>query len=211
MKNIKQKLANKTRRVFIGSIMQKSSNYLPLTNREKAMSKWFVKFQLIMVFVIVSWISPLQAIHEHLTDYNNMKQQISHTQQIINPVYAQEVETTVQEQPEQHIIISQDIREVSAYNAGDPNQTDDTPCISANNENICVALEQGFNRCAANFVEFGTELLIEAPNSDWSFQCLVVDRMNKRYQNRVDIAMTKNEKQRALNFGVQNLIVSIIE
>ena len=32
---------------------------------------------------------------------------------------------------------SETIRVVTAYNVGDPRQTDDTPCISANGENIC--------------------------------------------------------------------------
>src|SRR5210317_1340752 len=46
---------------------------------------------------------------------------------------------------------SETIRVVTAYNVGDPRQTDDTPCISANGENICRALANGEMRCAANF------------------------------------------------------------
>lgn len=105
----------------------------------------------------------------------------------------------------------QTIREVSAYNTGDVNQGSGDPCISADGENICLALENGYSRCAANFVPFGTELLIENFDRSWRFQCVVVDRMNKRYYNRVDIAMKKEERSRAIKFGVQKLNVSVME
>lgn len=98
------------------------------------------------------------------------------------------------------------IREVTAYNAGDPHQTDSSPCISANGENVCIALEEGYKRCAANFVPFGTILRI-AHYGD----CMVTDRMNSRFSNRVDIAMKVYEKERALKFGKQNLEVEIIK
>ena len=88
-------------------------------------------------------------------------------------------------------IKSQTIREVSAYNTGDINQGSGDACISADGENICQALDNGYSRCAANFAPFGTELLLASLDKSWRFQCVVVDRMNKRYRNRVDIAMKK--------------------
>lgn len=96
------------------------------------------------------------------------------------------------------------IRGVTAYNAGDPKQTDDFPCIDASLDNICEALERGEKRCAANFVKLGTVLQIQNYGD-----CVVTDRMNKRFQHQVDIAMKLNEKQRALNFGSQSLLVKI--
>lgn len=96
------------------------------------------------------------------------------------------------------------IREVTMYNAGDPRQTDDSPCISANGENICNAIALGYKRCAANFVPLGTDLIIENYG-----ECKVTDRMNRRYQNRVDIAVGADEYQRAVNFGLQKLLVTI--
>ena len=101
--------------------------------------------------------------------------------------------------------VDEHIREVTAYNVGDPKQNYGNPCISANGENICAALNKGLRRCAANFVPFGTKLSIER----FGF-CTVTDRMNKRYKNRVDIAMKPNEKQRALRFGLKRLKVKII-
>jgi 3D (Asp-Asp-Asp) domain-containing protein len=105
-----------------------------------------------------------------------------------------------------YIVRSETIRIVTAYNAGDPRQTDDTPCISANGENICKALEKGKKRCAANFVPLGSRLYVEKIGV-----CLVTDRTNKRYRNRVDIAMQKDEYHKARRFGRQKLMVKIID
>ena len=105
-----------------------------------------------------------------------------------------------------HTIVSQTYRIVTAYNAGDPNQTDDTPCIDASNTNICQALDQGELRCAANFVKLGTKIHIDKIGT-----CLVTDRTNRRYKNRVDIAMKKDEKKKALRFGRQKLLVKILK
>ncbi len=102
-------------------------------------------------------------------------------------------------------IKSQTVRIVTAYNAGDETQTDSTPCIAANNEDICKALERDEKICAANFVPLGTHLWIETLGF-----FTVVDRMNKRYPNNVDIAMVKHEKKKALIFGRQKLNVMIL-
>ena len=101
---------------------------------------------------------------------------------------------------------SASIREVTAYNVGDPKQNHGNPCISANGENICAALNLGLKRCAANFVPFGTQLYI-----DHYGVCTVTDRMNRRYRNRVDIAMKVNEKDKALQFGLKKLKVTILK
>jgi 3D (Asp-Asp-Asp) domain-containing protein len=103
-----------------------------------------------------------------------------------------------------HVKHNETIREVTAYNVGDPAQNSGNACISANGENICVALERGYKRCAANFVPFGTMLHI-----DTFGYCKVTDRMNRRYRNRVDIAMKVQEKSKAITFGLQKLRVKI--
>lgn len=105
-----------------------------------------------------------------------------------------------------YVVRSETIRVVTAYNAGDPGQTDDTPCISASGENICKALATGKKRCAANFVPLGSRLHVDKIGV-----CLVTDRTNRRYRNRVDIAMQKNEYDKALRFGRQKLTVKILD
>ena len=104
------------------------------------------------------------------------------------------------------VIKNQTIRYVTAYNVGDSRQTDDTPCIGAANTNICEALDRGENHCAANFVKLGTKLHVDKIGV-----CTVTDRMNKRYKNRVDIAMPKHKYKEALTFGRQKLMVSILK
>ena len=107
-------------------------------------------------------------------------------------------------------VSSETIRTVTAYNVGDPNQTDDSPCIGAYSKvNLCEEVAKGKNVCAANFVPLGTELLIEAENG-WNFHCIVWDRMNERFGERVDIAMNLWEKDRALRFN-QKLKVKILK
>lgn len=98
------------------------------------------------------------------------------------------------------------IREVSAYNAGDTAQNDDSPCISASNDDICKMLEQGKKICATNAYPLHTKLYIENYG-----ECEVLDKMNRRYSQRIDVAMKKDEKARALKFGVQNLKVTKIK
>ena len=107
---------------------------------------------------------------------------------------------------QKYTVKSETIRVVTAYNAGDPRQTDDTPCISANGENICHALAKGEKRCAANFVPLGSSLYVDKIGV-----CMVTDRTNKRYRNRVDIAMHKNEYHKARRFGRQKLHVKILD
>lgn len=119
-------------------------------------------------------------------------------------VKAQEKELKVIE------VVSETIREVTAYNVGDVYQTDSTPCIGAYSKvNLCEEVGRGVNVCAANFVPLGTKLLIEATNG-WSFECIVWDRMASKHGQRVDIAMNLWEKDRAIKFGLQRLNVRIL-
>lgn len=99
-----------------------------------------------------------------------------------------------------------EIREVTAYNAGDINQCSGDPCISASGENLCEVLEMGYNRCAANFVPLGTRLHIESLG-----EFVVSDRMHRRFSERVDIAMKLDEKERAKIFGVQRLRITVLD
>ena len=122
---------------------------------------------------------------------------------IISEISSEDLKEKVQTQTCE--IISETVRYVTAYNVNDPDQCFGDPCISANGENICNALDLGYNRCAANFVPLGTILFVENYG-----ECLVTDRMNSRYKNRVDIAMKKDEKEKALDFGIQKINVKIL-
>jgi len=94
------------------------------------------------------------------------------------------------------------VREVTAYNVGVREQTSNTPCIGAGGDNLCRLIERNVNVCAANFVALGTILRIEKFG-----ECVVLDRMHRRFAHRVDIAMRGHEIEEALEFGLQRRIV----
>jgi len=102
-------------------------------------------------------------------------------------------------------VISERARVVTAYNVGDPDQTWGDPCISASGENLCNELNSGKKRCAANFVPIGTQLYIENFGI-----CRVSDRMHRRFKNRVDIAMKRDELKKAKVFGKKRLRVKVL-
>ncbi len=84
-------------------------------------------------------------------------------------------------------------------------QTDSTPCLTANGFNLCENNEE--NVVAANFLPFGSKIRIPEYFGDRVF--VVQDRMNARYYYRVDVWMKTRES--ALNFGIRNLAVEVIE
>ncbi len=92
---------------------------------------------------------------------------------------------------------------VTAYNSVSW-QTDSTPCIGAAGTDICEALEQGSNTCAANFVPLGTVLQVDGLGV-----CVVRDRMNARYDYRVDWYMGLDIDS-AKVFGIQNKEISVL-
>ncbi len=96
------------------------------------------------------------------------------------------------------------IREVTAYNVGVRGQTSDDPCIGATGKNLCRLVARGLKVCAANFVDPETILHIEGYG-----ECIVLDRMNRRFAHRVDIAMGRAEIDRALEFGIQRRHVKV--
>jgi len=92
---------------------------------------------------------------------------------------------------------------ITAYNAV-PEQTDNTPCITADGTNVC--LESDINVIAANWLPFGARVRIPAAFGDTIFE--VHDRMNQRYTNRIDVLM--DSVPQAKQFGLQQLEVEIL-
>lgn len=86
----------------------------------------------------------------------------------------------------------------TANNVGVRGQTSDEPCIGAMGQNLCRLVARGLKVCAANFVDPESILNIEGYG-----ECVVLDRMNRRFAHRVEIAMRKNEVGRALEFGIR--------
>lgn len=96
------------------------------------------------------------------------------------------------------------VREITAYNVGVRKQTGDEPCIGATGIDLCRLIERGRSVCAANFVALGTILRIKGYG-----ECVVLDRMNRRYAHRVDVAMGEEEVEKAVEFGIQRRVVEV--
>lgn len=92
---------------------------------------------------------------------------------------------------------------ISAYNS-DASQTDDSPCVTANNFDVCAnGIE---DTIAANFLPFGAKVKIPALFGDRVF--IVRDRMNKRFANKVDVWMI--ERSDAIKFGVKIAKIEVL-
>ena len=96
------------------------------------------------------------------------------------------------------------VREVSAYNSV-PEQTDSTPCTSADGTDICQRHRMGECIVAANAYPLKTKLRIDTVGD-----CTVADRTHARYADRVDLFMDK-DIQGAIGFGVQKLVIIEID
>ena len=95
---------------------------------------------------------------------------------------------------------------VTAYTSY-ANQTDSTPCISADGSNICDRYAEGELICATNDHPLGTTLHVHGYGV-----CTVADRMNSRYTGtgRVDIYLGYDTPA-ALQWGVKQVIVKTIK
>lgn len=91
---------------------------------------------------------------------------------------------------------------VTAYNSL-PEQTDDTPCITANGFDLCKHNIE--NVIATNMLPFGTKVKFPEYDADRVFT--VQDRMNARYYQRADIWM--REKSDARAFGIKYLTMEV--
>lgn len=87
---------------------------------------------------------------------------------------------------------------VTAYSST-PDQTDDTPFITASGSTV------HYGTLAANFLPFGTK--VRFPDYDENKIYVVEDRMNQRYPRRTDIWMETRED--AKQFGIKTLKMEI--
>lgn len=94
-------------------------------------------------------------------------------------------------------------RTITAYTLR-PEETDSTPCETALGPrvNICEWAKRE-QLCAANDYPLKTRLLVG------DTECVVVDRLNPKYHDRVDLVMATVEEAR--QWGVKTLEVTIIK
>ena len=91
---------------------------------------------------------------------------------------------------------------LTAYSS-DPWQTDDTPCITASGLDVCDRDIE--NVVAANFLPLGTRVRIPELYGDRVFY--VEDRMNKRYDKKMDLWM--KEYDDAKQFGLKFATIEV--
>ena len=97
---------------------------------------------------------------------------------------------------------SKTIKVVMTAYSSTPDQTDDTPFITASGKHVADGM------LANNMLPFGTKVRIPKLYGDKIF--VIQDRMNKRMGNyRMDIWMP--DRQSALNFGVKTVEVEVLE
>ena len=89
---------------------------------------------------------------------------------------------------------------VTAYSST-PDQTDDSPFITANGTYVCDGI------IATNFLPFGTKVKFPEYSGDKVYT--VQDRMAKKNSHKIDIWMPS--RQLALNFGVKTLAYEVME
>ena len=80
-------------------------------------------------------------------------------------------------------------------------ETDDSPCISADNTNIC---EVDYCVVAHNYLPFDTKINLEGIG-----ECVVKDRMNSRYSHEHMDIYFGNDLEGAKQFGVKELKYTI--
>ncbi len=91
------------------------------------------------------------------------------------------------------------IRTVTAYSST-VDQCDDTPFITANGTHVRDGI------VAANWLRFGTRVRIPEMFGDKVF--VVTDRMNTRFDDRLDIWM--EERGDAVAFGLRHLTIEVL-
>jgi 3D (Asp-Asp-Asp) domain-containing protein len=88
---------------------------------------------------------------------------------------------------------------ITAYSST-KSQTDSTPFIAASGKRVYDGM------VAANFLPFGTKIKIPELFGDKIFT--VDDRMNQRYQNRIDIWYSSTAS--AIKFGIKQATIEIV-
>ena len=163
--------------------------------QQKSLYSWVLGIVAVqLVFPSGSAIAPARAA-ENDSQNNQLIQ-------LIAPIHAQEAEIKTEKQ-EYQVTKTYKIT-ITAYSST-ADQTDSTPCITANGYNLCEHNQE--NVIAANFLPFGTKVRIPEYFGDRIFT--VQDRMNARYYYRGDVWF--KTRQDAIKFGAPYTDIEVVE
>jgi len=177
-------------------------------NQNRLFSLKLVKkllISLIIIFIFEFFLFPAPVLASEYEDTSN----ISDNTLIDNNGYPEslEMDTIINNTLPQNSTwetVRAGFYEITAYTS-EVGQCDASPCITANGFNLC---QHGIeDSIAANFLRFGAKVRIPELYGDKVF--VVRDRMNSRYQDRVDIWM--KDKTQALKFGLKYARIEILE
>lgn len=169
---------------------------------------------MVLGVVVVQFLFPQASAAQTLAAAEQPVPSVMRQQQVIRPIDPETVQISLVRQETEEVfdesLPEADARQpsrvlyvtVTAYSST-PDQTDSTPCITANGYNVCEGGQE--NVVAANFLPFGTVVKMPEYFGDQTFT--VQDRMNKRYTERVDVWMKSREA--AKQFGVRTLKVEV--
>lgn len=101
----------------------------------------------------------------------------------VSPVFLSPTRT-----PQHEYVVDIGYRKVTAYTST-PEQTDNSPCIASSGD-ICERYRKGELVCATNEFPMGTILHLKGT----AYKCVVSDRMNARYKNRIDLYLGYDEQ-----------------
>lgn len=165
---------------------------------------------LIMLILTMEWSQPHLVYAQSAPHYRPNIFIVKNKDFLLNKTNLQKPEEDIQTTASQKMVkdgsippikVKRVIKVVVTAYSSTPDQTDDTPFITASGSHVRDGI------IAANFLRFGAKVRFPDKFGDKIF--VVEDRMHPRYSNRVDIWMT--ERQLAKEFGVKRLEMEILE
>ncbi len=170
----------------------------------------YIAVMILSIIASISWTSNFYMFQDLQADYNraityyntNIENRDREVGKDSEEATHEETASTVTSHSDEGVISPSTIVEMSAYTSR-PQETDNSPCISADNTNICE-----YDGCvvASNDYEFGTIIDVEG----FGF-CEVKDRMNSRYTStgNMDIYFGM-DLDGALKFGRKHVNIKIV-
>lgn len=165
------------------------------------MTKYYIGIMAIVALLVTSLFveikqeEQLKELNKLKTQYNTLLEENKKLKEDINWIMAHK----------QDVVYNLEAP-VSAYNVGDIEQNDASPCQGAAPKvDLCKEVSEGRGVCATRRHPLHTKIEFEN-----GIQCEVLDRTGEKYANRIDLAFALDEKSLALEWGVKVLKYRII-
>lgn len=167
--------------------------------------KIIIFLAIVLIFDFLLYPLPTLANQEELTS-PSQKNVILTEEQLTEITETEQADIFLNNLPENQdlTVKTTSHRLVTAYNS-EIGQTDKSPCITANGFDLCQHGRE--DSVAANFLPFGAKVKMPELFGDKVF--IVRDRMNQRFNNRIDVWMVSQAD--AKQFGVRLAKIQVLE